>query len=109
MLAETYHVKHHPEIPPVRYPPVAVERPAMTRAVAALPVLACFVLSLTPATALTQSVEPILKAATRVPAQMEEYYKAASSADEIVATATYSKVRRFQVSTDEKLAKPPGR
>jgi hypothetical protein len=44
-----------------------------------------------------------------VPAQMDEYYKAASSADEIIATATYSKVRRFQVSTDEKIAKPPGR
>ena len=44
-----------------------------------------------------------------VPEQMEEYYKASSSSDEIVATATYSKVRRFQVSTDEKIAKPPGR
>jgi hypothetical protein len=31
-----------------------------------------------------------------------------SSSDEIVATAAYSKVRRFQVSTDEKIAKPPG-
>jgi hypothetical protein len=43
-----------------------------------------------------------------VPSLMEEYYKAAGSADEIVATATYTKMRRFQVSTDERIAKPPG-
>ena len=44
-----------------------------------------------------------------VPAQMEEFYKAAQSVDEIHATATYANVRRFQVNTGEKLGKPPGR
>jgi hypothetical protein len=43
-----------------------------------------------------------------VPGVMEEYYKAANSIDEIFATATYSNVRRFEVSTAEKIAKPPG-
>lgn len=43
-----------------------------------------------------------------VPAQMEEFYKAAQSQDEIHATATYANVRRFTVETDEKLKKPPG-
>jgi hypothetical protein len=43
-----------------------------------------------------------------VPAQMEEFYKAAQSVDEIHATATYANVRRFQVNTGEKLGKPPG-
>ena len=43
-----------------------------------------------------------------VPAQMEEFYQAAQSTDEIRATATYTNVRRFTVSTDEKLKKPPG-
>lgn len=43
-----------------------------------------------------------------VPARMDEYYKADNSIDEIFATATYSNVRRFRVSTDEKIARPPG-
>ena len=30
-----------------------------------------------------------------VPSQMDEYYKAALSLDEVLATATYSNVRRF--------------
>ncbi len=36
-----------------------------------------------------------------VPERMEEYYKANLSVDEIVATATYSNVRRFQVSSNK--------
>ena len=56
----------------------------------------------------TVTFRPDESLAIWVPEQMEEYYKASSSSDEIVATATYSKVRRFQVSTDEKIAKPPG-
>jgi hypothetical protein len=43
-----------------------------------------------------------------VPAQMDEYYKQQSSSNEVFATATYSKVRKFQVSTAEKIGKPPG-
>ena len=43
-----------------------------------------------------------------VPAQMEEFYQAAQSTDEIHATATYTNVRRFSVATDETLKKPPG-
>jgi hypothetical protein len=44
-----------------------------------------------------------------VPAQMEEFYQEQNSSNEIFATATYSNARKFQVSTDEKIAKPPGR
>ena len=43
-----------------------------------------------------------------VPTQMDEFYKEQSSSNEIFATATYSNVRKFQVSTDEKIGKPPG-
>ena len=43
-----------------------------------------------------------------VPQEMKEYYKATNALDEIFATATYSNVRRFQVNTNEKIAKPPG-
>jgi hypothetical protein len=43
-----------------------------------------------------------------VPMQMDEIYSDASGRDDIYATATYSNIRRFQVKTDEKLAKPPG-
>ena len=43
-----------------------------------------------------------------VPEKMEEWYMAALGLDEIVATATYSNVRRFTVGTTEKLGKPPG-
>lgn len=43
-----------------------------------------------------------------VPEKMEEWYKAALGLDEIVATATYSNVRRFTVGTSEKVVKPPG-
>lgn len=42
-----------------------------------------------------------------VPERMDEYYKATNSIDEILATATYSNVRRFRVTTDESLKKPP--
>lgn len=42
-----------------------------------------------------------------VPAQMTEYYRAMMSADEIRCTATYSKYRKFSVSTDEVIEKPP--
>jgi hypothetical protein len=42
-----------------------------------------------------------------VPDQMEDYYKAARDSDEIFGVATYSNVRRFSVSTDEVLRKPP--
>ena len=42
-----------------------------------------------------------------VPAEMAEYYKEARSIHEIVATATYTNMRRFQVNTNEKLGKPP--
>jgi len=44
-----------------------------------------------------------------VPQQMDEYYKAQNALDEIFATATYSNVRRFEVSTNEQIRKPPGR
>jgi hypothetical protein len=44
-----------------------------------------------------------------VPALMEEFYKEQNSANEIFATATYSNVRKFQVNTNEKIGKPPGR
>ena len=43
-----------------------------------------------------------------VPSQMDETYLQSGSSNEIVATATYSNVRRFQVNTNEKLTKPPG-
>jgi hypothetical protein len=43
-----------------------------------------------------------------VPEKMEEWYKAALGLDEIIATATYSNVRRFTVGTSEKVVKPPG-
>jgi hypothetical protein len=42
----------------------------------------------------------------RVPAKMTERYTTPS--DEVHATAQYSNVRRFNVSTDETLRKPPG-
>ena len=43
-----------------------------------------------------------------VPQQMEEYYKEAGSIDEITAKATYTVVRRLQVTTTEKIGQPPG-
>ena len=43
-----------------------------------------------------------------VPAQMDEFYKEQNSSNEIFATATYTNVRKFNVSTDEKIGKPPG-
>jgi hypothetical protein len=43
-----------------------------------------------------------------VPAQMDEYYKATNALDEIFATAVYTNVRKFQVSTNETIGKPPG-
>ncbi len=42
-----------------------------------------------------------------VPAEMTEYYKATMSADEIRCTATYKNYRKFSVSTDEEIEKPP--
>jgi hypothetical protein len=57
----------------------------------------------------TVTFRPDESLAIWVPEQMDEYYKASASSDEIVATARYSNVRRFQVSTAEKIAKPPGR
>ena len=42
-----------------------------------------------------------------VPDQMEDYYKASGDLDEIAGVATYTKFRRFNVSTDEVLRKPP--
>jgi hypothetical protein len=44
-----------------------------------------------------------------VPERMDEYYKAYNAIDEIFTTATYSNVRQFQVNTDERIRKPPGR
>jgi hypothetical protein len=43
-----------------------------------------------------------------LPDRMDEFYKEQGSANEIFAVATYSNVRTFQVSTDEKITKPPG-
>ena len=43
-----------------------------------------------------------------IPEEMQEYYKQAGSIDEIMATATYSVVRRLNVTTTEKIGKPPG-
>jgi hypothetical protein len=43
-----------------------------------------------------------------VPAEMQEQYSEQNSSNEIFATATYTNVRKFQVSTNEKIAKPPG-
>jgi hypothetical protein len=42
-----------------------------------------------------------------VPDQMEDYYAVARDIDEISGVATYTNVRRFNVSTDEVLRKPP--
>ena len=42
-----------------------------------------------------------------VPAEMTEYYKATMSSDEIRCTATYKNYRKFSVSTDEEIEKPP--
>jgi hypothetical protein len=44
-----------------------------------------------------------------VPAEMTEYYKATMSADEIRCTATYQNYRKFSVSTDEAIDKPPAK
>lgn len=43
-----------------------------------------------------------------VPGEMQEQYSEQNSSNEIFATATYTNVRKFQVSTNEKIAKPPG-
>ena len=43
-----------------------------------------------------------------VPAQMDEHYKAARDINDIHGLATYANYRKFQVSTDENLRKPPG-
>ena len=42
-----------------------------------------------------------------VPAEMTEHYKATMSSDEIRCTATYKNYRKFSVSTDEEIEKPP--
>lgn len=42
-----------------------------------------------------------------VPAEMTEHYRAASGSDEIRCTATYTNYRKFSVSTDEVITKPP--
>jgi hypothetical protein len=42
-----------------------------------------------------------------VPAEMREYYRAPASNDQIRCTATYSNYRKFSVSTDEVIEKPP--
>ncbi len=42
-----------------------------------------------------------------VPAQMTEHYRASSGSEEIRCTATYSNYRKFSVSTDEVIEKPP--
>jgi hypothetical protein len=43
-----------------------------------------------------------------VPAQMDEHYKAARDMNDIHGLATYTNYRKFQVSTDEAVRKPPG-
>ena len=43
-----------------------------------------------------------------VPAQMEESYRATNDTRYITGLARYDKYRRFQVSTDEAIRKPPG-
>jgi hypothetical protein len=43
-----------------------------------------------------------------VPAQMEESYRATNDARYMTGLAKYDKYRRFQVSTDEAIRKPPG-
>jgi hypothetical protein len=42
-----------------------------------------------------------------VPAEMTEHYRASSGSEEIRCTATYSNYRKFSVSTDEIIDKPP--
>lgn len=42
-----------------------------------------------------------------VPAQMTELYRASSGSEEIRCTATYTNYRRFSVSTEEVIEKPP--
>ena len=42
-----------------------------------------------------------------VPAQMTEHYRAATGSEEIRCTATYSNYRKFTVSTEEVVEKPP--
>ena len=44
-----------------------------------------------------------------VPAEMTEFYKATMSSDEIRCTATYKNYRKFSVSTDEEIEKPPAK
>lgn len=56
----------------------------------------------------TVTFRPDERLAIWVPQQMEEYYKEARNADEIMATATYTAVRRLHVTTTEKIGKPPG-
>lgn len=43
-----------------------------------------------------------------VPAQMDEHYKASRDINDIHGMATYTNYRKFAVSTDENLRKPPG-
>jgi len=42
-----------------------------------------------------------------VPARMTEHYRTIASGDEIRCTATYSRYRKFSVSTDEVIERPP--
>ena len=42
-----------------------------------------------------------------VPSQMAEHYRASAGSEEIRCTATYSNYRKFSVSTDEVIEKPP--
>lgn len=44
-----------------------------------------------------------------VPATMEDYYKADAEVDEVTGTATYGHFRKFDVSTDTVLRRPPAR
>ena len=43
-----------------------------------------------------------------VPVQMDEAYRATGDARDISGVAKYGKYRRFHVSTDEAIRKPPG-
>lgn len=42
-----------------------------------------------------------------VPATMEDYYKADAEVDEVTGTATYGRFRKFNVSTDAVMRRPP--
>jgi hypothetical protein len=54
---------------------------------------------------ITVSYEPDASTGLRVPVRMEERYRRGRDPVEVRGVATYSRFRRFQVSTSEEVAK----